>query len=465
MEVITILSIVIALVLAYLLYKLRGEKGELTKKLNEYESKYQGIIDVDKEIKSRKSQFTNQEATLKNQIAELEKSFNQLKAKYHKASEIFSDLEYQNQLLKDDLEIADFGVYEPQFDYETSEIFKGKIKEVREEQKQLIKDNLAVLGGENWTVNGSSSEGKKMVNRQKKLMLRAFNGETDSFIKGVKWNNETRMEERIRKSADAINKTGETQNLIISTQYSSLKLIELRLTHEYQLKKNEEKERQRQIREQMREEEKARIDFEKAHKEAEKEGKLLQKAMKKAQDEIAKASEAERSKFEEQLAKLEEQLKIAEDKNKRAISMAQRTKAGHVYVISNIGSFGENIYKIGMTRRLEPLDRVNELGDASVPFKFDVHAMIYSENAPELENELHKVFDKYRVNHVNRRREYFKISLEDIEKVVRENHGEIEFVIEPEAKEYRESLVILDKMNKKPKVEKSKFPLANEIFN
>lgn len=465
MEVITILSIVAVLVLAYLMYKLRGKNQELTTKLSDYETEYQGIIDVDTEIERRKNEFKSQETTLQSQISELQKSFNELKAKYHKATEIYNDLDRQNKLLQDDLEIADFGVYEPQFDYETSEIFKTKIKEVREEQKQLIKTDYAVLGGENWTVNGSAREGKKMINKQKKLMLRAFNGETDSFIKGVKWNNETRMEERIRKSAAAINKMGETQHLTISSEYTTLKLIELRLTHEYQLKKYEEKERQRQIREQMREEEKARREFEKAQREAEKEEKLLQKAMKKAQEAIAKSSEAERAKYEEQLGKLQEQLKIAEEKNQRAISMAQQTKAGHVYVISNIGSFGENIYKIGMTRRLEPLDRVNELGDASVPFKFDVHAMIYSENAPELENELHKAFNIYRLNHVNRRREYFKISLEEIEKVVRKNHGEIEFVKEPEAKEYRESLAIIEKMNRKPKEQKVKFPLASEIFN
>ena len=298
-----------------------------------------------------------------------------------------------------------------------------------------------------------------------KLFLRAFNGEADSLIKGVKWNNETRIEERIRKSAEFINKMGEAQELKISSRYINLKLKELKLTHEYELKKYDEKERQRQIREQMREEEKARRDFEKARKEAEKEERLLQKAMKEAQEAVAKASVEERAKFEEQLKQLQEQLQIAEEKNQRAISMAQQTKAGHVYVISNIGSFGEDVYKIGMTRRLEPLDRVNELGDASVPFKFDVHAMIYSENAPELENELHKTFDKYRLNHINRRREYFQITLDEIEKVVKENHGEIEFIKEPEAKEYRESLAIINKTNRNDKDDKPRFPSSQDIFN
>ncbi len=145
--------------------------------------------------------------------------------------------------------------------------------------------------------------------------------------------------------------------------------------------------------------------------------------------------------------------------------MAQQTKSGHVYVISNIGSFGENVYKIGMTRRLEPLDRVRELGDASVPFKFDVHAMIYSEDAPELENSLHKVFNNKRVNHINRRREFFNINLSEIKKVVKENHGEIEFIKDAEAKEYRESLVIQEQLdNDKTKVKEEAFPSVDKLF-
>ena len=217
----------------------------------------------------------------------------------------------------------------------------------------------------------------------------------------------------------------------------------------------------------MREEEKARRDFEKAQKEAEKEEEMLQKAMEKAQEEISKASEEERAKYEEQLAELQEKLKEAEEKNQRAISMAQQTKSGHVYVISNIGSFGENVYKIGMTRRLEPMDRVNELGDASVPFKFDVHAMIYSENAPELENQLHKAFDRKRLNYINLRREYFDISLEEIEKVVHENHGEIQFIKDAEAKEYRESLIIKRKMasEAEPELVEDSFPSADDLFD
>ena len=455
------------ILLVFFIRKLNKKNKFLQNRVSDIESQYSGIIDIDEEINKRKNEFSETENNFQKQLDELQISLGNLKEKYQSASEIYDDLSHQNNLLKDNLDISEFGIYEPHFDYETSEIFKEKIKEVREEQKLIIKDKYAVLGGEGWTVNNSIQKGRTMINRQKKLMLRAFNGECDNFISNVSWNNEKRMEERINKSHIAINKMGESQGLTISWEYSNLKLKELRLTHEYRLKKYKEKEEQRVIKEQMREEEKARRDFEKAQREAEKEEKLLQKAMQKAKDEIAKASEEERERFESQLSELQEQLKEAEEKNQRAISMAQQTKSGHVYVISNIGSFGENIYKIGMTRRLEPIDRVKELGDASVPFKFDVHAMIYSENAPELENKLHKAFEKDRLNYVNRRREYFNLPLEEIEKVVKENHGEIEFIIEPEAKEYRESQVIREQMQamKKEVVHEHEFPSPAELFD
>ena len=144
--------------------------------------------------------------------------------------------------------------------------------------------------------------------------------------------------------------------------------------------------------------------------------------------------------LEEKITDMQSKLSEAEERAERAISMAQITKRGHIYIISNIGSFGRGIYKIGMTRRLEPIDRVNELGDASVPFKFDVHAIIKSDNAPELEKQLHSRFDNLRVNKINTRREYFRVTLEEIEDFLKENvEVEYDMVILPEAKEYHET--------------------------
>lgn len=439
--------------LGYLLFNRFMAHFNLKKEYQNYQIKYRGIDDVEKEIDQRRKKFKgtiyNYEAEIKaldNEKHEIKGEIETLKTEYYKGQKIYKDLVYEQNLLRQDLDIAEYGVYEPQFDFETSGVFKLKIQEIREEQKQMIKAGKAILGVEGWQVNGSTAKGKAMIKRQKKLMMRAFNGECDSHIKGVKWNNVNQIEKRILSSVNAINKMGETQRLNIATAYSTLKLIELKLTHEYNLKKYEEKEEQRRIREQIREEEKAKRDYEKALKEAEKEETLLQKLMKQAQEKYAKASEAEKLLYESKLMELEGQLKEAQEKNQRALSMAQQTKAGHVYVISNIGSFGENVFKIGMTRRLDPMDRVRELGDASVPFRFDVHAIIYSDNAPELENKLHKHFDKNRLNHINRRREYFNVSLHEIKNVVEANYGQFEFIIEPEAKEYRESIVIREQL-------------------
>ncbi len=200
----------------------------------------------------------------------------------------------------------------------------------------------------------------------------------------------------------------------------------------------------------MREEEHAQRDMEKAIKEAEKEERILQKALEKARQELGLANEDQKAEYEAQLAELEEKLKAAEEKGQRAISMAQQTRRGHVYVISNIGSFGDNVFKIGMTRRLEPMDRIKELGDASVPFSFDVHAMIYSEDAPALEKALHKKFDIQSVNKVNPRKEFFSTTIAEVKQAV-EQHGirDARWTLKAEAAEYRESLTIAKSLEEK----------------
>ena len=138
-------------------------------------------------------------------------------------------------------------------------------------------------------------------------------------------------------------------------------------------------------------------------------------------------------------------MKEAEEKNQRAISMAQQTKTGHVYIISNVGSFGEDVLKIGMTRRLDPQDRVDELGDASVPFDFDVHAMIHSEDAPALEKELHKRFSTNQINKVNPRKEFFKVKVSEIKEVTSQMKIETHWTITAEAREYRETVSLVQK--------------------
>lgn len=244
------------------------------------------------------------------------------------------------------------------------------------------------------------------------------------------------------------------RNAEIRNEYLNSRLDELKLAVIVQELKWQEKEEQRLIREQIREEEKARREYEKAIKEAEKEEQLLKKLIEKAQNEVQKANAEEKAKFIEQLNDLEGKLKTAEEKNQRAMSMAQQTKAGNVYIISNIGSFGEDVYKIGMTRRLEPLDRIRELGDASVPFEFDVHALIYSDNAPGLERQLHRRFLKLQMNKVNPRKEFFKVGIIDIKDAVNDLGITAKWTLTAEAKHYRESIAITEVMKNDKNLER-----------
>lgn len=230
----------------------------------------------------------------------------------------------------------------------------------------------------------------------------------------------------------------------INSEMKALLMKRLEIEINYKKAKQIAKEEQRELREQQREEKKAREEAMKAQKEAEKEEAIKEAAIAKLEAELAEKSEQERLAYQEQLAALKSELALVHEKMERAKSRAQETKQGHVYIISNIGSFGKDVLKIGMTRRLEPMDRVRELGDASVPFTFDVHALIESDDAPNLESTLHRVFDTKRLNRVNRRKEFFRVSIEDIEQEL--NKMDIDALISriPSADEYYQSLKVFD---------------------
>lgn len=310
-----------------------------------------------------------------------------------------------------------------------------ELKKVREEIRSMIKNNSAA---ECDYVETNRKE--TAVN----FIMDAFNGKVDTIIANVKETNVGTLNQKIKDSFQLVNNNGKAfRNARITEEYLKLRLNELRLASIIQAIKEKEKEEQRQIREQIREEEKAAKEYEKALREAQKEEETVAKAMNKIKKEIETANEQKRIQYEEKLKELEEKLKEVEEKNKRAQSMAELTKSGHVYIISNIGSFGENVLKIGMTRRLDPLDRIYELGDASVPFDFDVHAMIYSEDAPALEKELHKKFFEKQINKVNIRKEFFNIEIHIIKTEIERMGINAHWTMLAEAREYRESLAIL----------------------
>lgn len=309
-----------------------------------------------------------------------------------------------------------------------------ELKNARARTRQMVKGNTAA--------NCDYVE----TNRREtaiRFVVDAFNGKVDSILSRTKSDNAGTLEQEIKDAFNLVNFNGAAfRNARILDSYLQARLTELRWAATVQEIKLRDKEEQRRIKEQIREEERAQREFERSMKEAAKEEEYLRKAMEKIQAQVEKASAEQRAKYETQLAEMTEKLREAEERNQRAMSMAQQTKMGHVYVISNVGSFGEDVFKIGLTRRLEPLDRVRELGDASVPFSFDVHAMIFSENAPSLETALHRHFLTAQVNKVNPRKEFFRVPIATIHEELDKLGVKAQWTLAAEAKEYRESLAI-----------------------
>jgi Domain of unknown function (DUF4041)/T5orf172 domain len=413
---------------------------EASQRSQEIDQKYGQIIskeDVCKELDIRIAILNNH----------LEQINTQSKIEEQEVLTKISLLRVRLQELEEREIVEAFGFYDSKYDFQGSEEYKQRLDKIRVQQKQMIKDKQAAICRIEWSVDSSMAKGRKMTDDFIKLVLRAFNGECDYFVVKVKYNNVQTMENRIKKTYSDLNKLSQTTHCEITPYFLDLKLQELWLTHEYQERKYLEQEEQRTIREQMREEEKALRDLEKAKQDAVREERHYQEALEKARRDAETATGKAQEKLFSQIEELQKRLAEAEANKVRAISQAQLTKSGHVYIISNIGSFGENVYKIGMTRRLDPMDRVKELGDASVPFPFDVHAMIFCENAPELESRLHKCFEQRRMNKENTRKEFFQVSLDEIVKVVQKTDEELQicksevtFTKIAEASDYRKTL-------------------------
>lgn len=467
-----ILTVIVAisLAVALALYSQEREKTQtalleneaVSAQLSQYKNQYKDIISVDEALSIKHKELGEIELKIVEKQVSFDKQKNELSKTYQEKHEVYQKLLKEISILEQSLDVISYGLYKPSFSFDSSDKYKQELDKIYQRQKDLIKNDTATYYPKDWTVNGSKAEGLKMVKQQSKLMLRAFNGECDSAIAKVKWNNIGTIEARIDKAFETINSLGSVQRISISQDFASLKRKELRLEFELQEKLREEKEEQKRIREQMREEQKVLQEIERAKQNAEDEELKSQKALTKARNEMSKVTGVELEALHEKIAQLERNLKAAQEQRERAISQAQQTKRGHVYIISNVGSFGENVFKVGMTRRLEPLDRVYELGDASVPFEFDVHAMIFSENAPELERALHKKLDEHRMNLVDARAEFFYAELDVIERIVIELHGEIKLTKLAEAKEYRTTLSMRE-ARKSQGLEKEKLPIQKEL--
>ena len=415
-----------------------------------------------KELDDLKSTFTpemREAANIKKLIENLNQEVSSLQ---YKIETLDSDIAARTRSISDlDSEIAnkktelietdekillqEFGLYEPTYDFANSEQYNDRLTEIRSKQKEMIKNNTAANGNMQWTVNGSLSKGRSMVKDTQKLLLRAFNSECDELVNKVKFNNFESCKKRIIKSCDIISKLGKTMLISISPEYLTLKLDELILAFEYRQKKQEEKEHLRYLREQAREEAKLKKELEEARKKIKKEKEHYENALSAMDSQIANADPSEVEALLNKRSEIIEQLNEINKSEQDLDYREANQRAGYVYVISNIGSFGEDDYKIGMTRRLDPMERINELSVASVPFNFDVHAMIFSDDAPALEAALHRAFANRKLNMVNQRKEFFNVSLNEIKSVVKSHFDKtVEFIDYPDAEQYRTSLKMKD---------------------
>lgn len=404
------------------------------------------------DLKSRLSPEHQNIVALQAEIQKLNQQMLQIQGTMQQQAKIYQQKQYEISLLDTEIQrrngqlvqldeeilVQEFGLYQPKYDFCNAEEYKAELNKMRQLQKNMIKMETAVTGNMGWTVNGSETQGKKMVKDMQKLLLRAFNSECDEIVSKVKYSNFEQSKKRIISSRDAISKLGTIMSISISTPYVNLKLNELTLAFEYQVKKQAEKEAQREARARMREEAKIQKEIEEARRKFEKEQTHYETALSRINTQISHASPVELQGLLEKKKEIESHLSEVDKSIKDIDYREANQRAGYVYVISNIGSFGENVYKIGMTRRLDPTERVDELGDASVPFNFDIHAMIFSDDAPALENALHRAFEDRKVNMVNKRREFFNVTLDEIKAVVRQNYDKTaEFIDVANAEQFR----------------------------
>ena len=414
--------------------------------IKESEEQIKADIEIQKQKASEEIEKHVQKAEkdlsdIKKEKDTLQSELDQIKAKIiDKKKDLFN--------IEEELLMQSFGFYTPKYDCMNSDEYAERIKKNRDKQKALVKAKNALTYYDGWVLDDSRSKGTAMNNDNMKMVLRAFNNECDVLIDKVKFNNIDKIKRQIQKSANDIDKLNQRNRITIKLSYINLKIEELELVHEYRVKKQDEKEAMKAARAEEREQAKLQKEIEEARKAIRKEQSHYETERDRLIEQLSNASDEEKLLIKDKLETIENQLKEIEKNLEEVDYREANQKAGYVYIISNIGSFGEGIYKIGMTRRLEPQDRVDELGDASVPFTFDVHAMIFSDDAPKLEAALHNAFEDRKVNLINGRKEFFKVSLEEIEKVVKENHDKlIEFKKTPDAEQYRESALLRKQYN------------------
>jgi len=327
--------------------------------------------------------------------------------------------------------LQEFGIYDFEHPAEHSAHLAATLESVRSQYKEMARSQKAIHAAANFTFNNSTRQGEKFVNQMSTIMLRAYNAEAENCVKTVRAGSLTTAAARLAKAKEQIERQGTMISLRVDEQYHRLRIKELTLAAEHMQALAAEKEMERGRREELREQKRAEAELAAAREKLVKERAMHQTTLEAL---IANGDTEGAERMRARIA--DDELALADVERR-----APNVRAGHGYDISNIGAFGEHMVKIGMTRRLEPMDRVNELGDASVPFRFDVHALFYADDAVAIENMLHRHFAQQRVNKVNLRREFFRVTPHEVLDVLKEHRVElVEFTETPAAEEFRLSL-------------------------
>lgn len=343
-----------------------------------------------------------------------------------------AERELRSQLieLNDAITLQSAGVYEYRHPLDSAEAYTQRLSDLRERIKTAITEDHAILASSSFSLDNSLAKGKRMVTDLGKLMLRAYNAEADNCVRSLRAGTLVTAEKRLAASAESIARLGSMMDLRISAEYHALRVEELELTADYLAKVAEEREQAREERERLREEAKAERELAAERERLDKERAHYANALKSL---IDQGKESEATNLQSRLAEID---KAIEFNDYRAANI----RAGYVYVISNVGAFGPDVVKIGLTRRLEPMDRVRELGDASVPFPFDVHALFFADDAVGLEAKLHQALAPRKVNQVNQRREFFFATPQQVHEILADAVGNLlEYTEAPEASEYYQS--------------------------
>lgn len=404
----------------------------IEKKQNEFDSKRRNYTNEENQLKKSLNQLANKKSDSQLEI-------NRLQAQLDSLQKELDDTE-------DTVNMETYGLYKPRYNFANSLGYKNQLNDVRNNQKSMIKNLEAYEIFNPMLLDNSSSKGHSMQKKNGKQLVRSFNVECEAAINKITYSNIERIEKRINKSFEQLNKLNNSIGIALTFNYLNSKIDELHLAYEYAEKKQEEKEKLREQREREREDKRAQKQIEIAQKKLNKELDHYKKALNELTLKLNNLTGKDREDVQQNIKELQQNISQGEAEKKDLDYRQENATAGYVYIISNIGSFGPDVVKIGVTRRLDPQERIDELGSASVPFKFDVHAFIFSYDAYSLEAELHQRFSDKRVNKVNNRKEYFRVPISEIEKVLEQYKDlTVDFNEKPEAIEYNQSLKLANK--------------------